>query len=121
MIGLPDTTRIQKNAKHHPAANTAAVVTVAAVANDANGKKTIHVLKWIHYSFDADPGAVETLTVAIGGTTVWQINIPNGTVAWPKSVPFGRGLYSTSGNEALVVTLSASAGGASGKVNIGYE
>lgn len=120
MIGLPNTSVTQKNAKDHPAANTEAEVEIAAVADSAiGGHKTIHVLKWIHFSFDAASGAVETLTVAIGGTTVWQIDIPNAAIV--DFISFGKGMYSVNGNEALVVTLSASAGGAKGKVNIGYE
>lgn len=119
MIGLPNTTVVQKHKTHAPAADTEAIATVAAVADNANGQPTIHVLRWIHFSYDKAPGGIETLIVEIDSSTVWQIDIPNAVIV--RFIPFGKGLYSVTGNEELKVTLSAATGTCKGKVNIGYE
>ena len=93
---------------HFPAADTAAIVTIAALA----GK--VHVIDVIHWSFDADPAAAKSLTVVIGGTTVFHVEIIKGG---PGFLPFPGGLYGDA-NEAAVVTLAADNAGAKGKVNV---
>lgn len=113
MQGLPNTSVVQKHKTHAPNADTAAIATVAAVAGE------IHVLKWIHFSYDVAPGAAKTLIVEIDSTTEWQIDIPAAAIT--KTIPFPGGLCSVTGNEELKVTLAADSGGAKGKVNIGYE
>lgn len=116
MRALPNTTAGTTLAKHHPAADTAAVVTIAAVAGQR------HVIDWIHFGYDKVSDAVETLTVAIAGTTVWQISIPvDVDVSGPHFISFPHGLYGTGLNEAVVVTLSASGNTCTGKVNVGYR
>ena len=107
------------NTYHHPAADTAAVCTVAA-----NALQT-WVLDWILWSYDkVNPTAAETVTVTIGGDTVLIIDIPVGAAGTPQApqfVPFPKGLYKPAKNEALVVTLSANSGTTTGKMNIGYH
>lgn len=114
MKGLPNTTTTRKHKTHAPNADTAAIATVAAVAGE------YHVLDWIHYSFDDASGAVETLIVEIDSATVWQVDISNAAYP-PGTIYFPGGLYNTTVNQELKVTLSASAGGKKGKVNIGYR
>lgn len=93
---------------HEPAANTAAVVTLAAETN------TVHVLHAAHGGYDAAPTAGKLLTIAIGGSTVRAIPV---AVAGPFSIKFPRGLRGTK-NQALVVTLAAGGAGITGKVSI---
>ena len=103
---------------HHPAANTAAVCTVAA------NRLQTWVLDWILWSYDTWVKDVETLTVAIGGSTVAMIDIPktaDGTPYAPQYIPFKKGLYKPYKNQKLVVTLSAGGQATSGKLNIGYH
>lgn len=91
---------------HEPAANTAAIVTVAAVADSAI------VLDTIEWSYSGDPtnGA---LTVEDGaGTTVKKIDITKGG---PGQLVFPNGLQFTE-NTAVVVTLAA--GAVNGIVNV---
>ena len=98
-----------------PAANTAALVTIAA------DEHQVWVIDQIDYSVDRDLATAETLTVTIDGTTVWQIRLPvltghaiNGQFLFPK------GLHGAK-NEAVVVTLSAAAGGEISNVNVFYH
>jgi hypothetical protein len=109
---------VELNDFHAPAADTAAVVTVAAVARE------FWVLDSIHYGYDRAPGAARTLTVTIGGVTKHTEYIPADIDrAGPHEVIFDKGLYvgENNKNEALVVTLEADDGGASGSVNITYR
>jgi hypothetical protein len=109
---------VELNKTHAPAADTAAVATVDAVASD------FWVLDSIHFGYDKAPGDVETLVVTIGGVTVFTLYIPNDIdVAGPHEVLFPKGLYVgvNNKNEALVVTLSAATGTCKGSVNITYR
>lgn len=116
---------IQLNDTHAPAADTAAIVTIAADADQ------FWVLSSIHYGYDKAPGGAETLTVAFGGVTKFTAYIPNDIKAagpHPILLPEG-GLFNPSTtapnegvkNEAMVVTLSAATGTCKGSVNITYR
>jgi len=96
----------QKHATVEGSANTAAVITIAAVSDE------FWVLDQLTFSADADPAANTTLTIAIGSTTVFKHFI---TQSGPGPIPLG-GLATGVKNEA--VTITASAAGASKKVNL---
>lgn len=106
-----DAIKEPKTALHHPAgANTAAVVTVAASAEERWG------LTWIAYSLDGTPAT--SLKIEVGGSTVFEIDLSQDAervdfLEWstPRIV--------TDYNEALVVTLGA-VSAVTGKLNIGY-
>jgi len=113
---LTDIGAIQKNAYHAPVADTAAVVTIAAVANQ------FHVVDSIHFGFDVATDAAKNLLITFGGTTKFSIDIPLAvTNVGPHEMVFPRGLYTKTLNEAVVVTLSADGAGAIGKVNVTYR
>ena len=113
MRSLPDPDAIVKTKLHHPAANTIALATIAAVADQ------FHVIDRVDWSLDTDANAVETLTIAINAVTVWKVDIYDG---WTGHgfVEFPHGLYTTVVNQAATVTLSSN-GGATGKVNVVYR
>ncbi len=111
MIGLPDTTTEHTPYEHFPDPDTAATKTVAAVADQ------IHVIEHLSAGFDSAPDSVKTLTIAIGGTTAWEISI---LTAGLNHYEFPGGLYGTF-NEAMVVTLEADAGGATGSISFGIR
>lgn len=96
----------QKHATVEGSANTAAVITIAANADE------FWVLDHLTFSADSDPAANTTLTIAIGSTTVWKHFITAGGVG---PIPLG-GLATGVKNEA--VTITASAAGASKKINL---
>lgn len=104
------------NKTHAPAANTAAVCTVDAVADE------YWVLDSIHWSYDLTLMTAETLIVTFDSVAKFSLNIPAGTHP-PGEIIFERGLYLGVGNEneAMVVTLSAPANGEVGKLNITYR
>lgn len=110
----PDPGAISRNAKHHPAATTAAVVTIAADADH------FWVIDRVDVSFDQDPTSAETLTIAINAVTVWKIDIPNGWADGHLGFLFPHGLYTTVKNQAVTVSLSAPTAG-TGKVNVSYR
>ena len=96
--------------------NAAAVVTIAADAEQ------VWVVDSIYFGFTADPAAAVLLTVAIGGSTVFQIPITKGGAG---VIPFrtadDEGLYGAK-NQAVVVTLEASGtGGTIGYLNVKYR
>jgi hypothetical protein len=106
---------------HHPAADTAAVVTVPAAANE------VWVLDRIDWSYEKPSSTKEELKVEINSVKVWAIDIAlvanaNGLVR--GNVDFRQGgkggLYGAK-NQELKVTLSAGAGTVIGKVNILYR
>lgn len=99
---------------HGPAANTAA--TTGTIA--ANAQHT-HVLDWLCYSFDSATNKITTVTVTINAVTAWQVSLVAG-FAGPGFVEFPGGLYGSK-NQAMVVTLLADDGGASGKLNVRYH
>jgi hypothetical protein len=93
---------------HAPAANTAAVVTLAAP-----GAGRQHRVWNIYWSYDVNPTA-GGLTITDGGDTVFSIAITKsgpGYVRYPQAGEGGP-------NAAVVVTLAAGGAGVTGKVNV---
>lgn len=95
-----------KFASHFPAAATAAVVTVAAVANRK------HVACRVIWSYSAAPTGGK-LTITGNGITL-EFDI---TASGPGSLPL---TYVCTENTALVVTLASGAGAVVGKLNVEY-
>jgi len=94
---------------HEPAANTAAVVTLAAA-----GVGISHVLGLAAWSYDGAPTA-GSLTIEDGaGTTVFKVDI---TAAGPGYFPFVPGLKGTA-NAAMIATLAAGGGGVNGIISV---
>jgi hypothetical protein len=106
-----------KLARHAPAADAAAVVTIAAVANNR------HVIRQIDcsYSGGAVVPVVATLTVAIAGATVWEVLLPKVLDVYSFYFPYG--LYDADSlNQAIVVTLAdPGQAGTTGTLNVFYE
>ena len=103
-------------AKDAEASGTAAVVTIPADANN------FWAIDWISWSYSDDPTNGQ-LTVSIGGTVVWQVDI---TVGGPGHIEFERPLYTNNRdggqpkkNEEVVVTLAD--GSVANKVNVRYR
>lgn len=92
---------------HTPAADTAAVVTLAAA-----GEGVSNVIRGVAWGYSEAP-TDGSLTIEDGaGTTVFSVPI---TAAGPGFIPvFGKG----SANKALVVTLAAGGGTCVGSVNV---
>ena len=88
---------------HAPAANTAAVVTLAATAARA------HVLSQIIWSYDGDPTG-GSLTISIGGVALPSFAITSGGPGFLTFWPPIKGHV----NEAIVVTLAAGGAGVTG-------
>lgn len=112
MKGVPSTTVVPLNGYHAPAADTAAIVTIAADAAEAWN------IKSIIFSLSADFAAAKKLNVAFGGVEKFAIDVQDKGV-YP--IDLGPGLWNRTKNEAAVVTLAADGGGASGSVNVIYE
>jgi hypothetical protein len=93
---------------HAPAADTAAVVTLAAA-----GEGVSHVITGIYFGYDDTPTG-GSLTVTDGGSTVFQIPV---TAAGAGFIPFDPPLKGTANSE-VVVTLAAGGGSVSGAVNV---
>lgn len=92
---------------HTPAANTAAIVTLEAVA----GRK-----HWVHH-FQWSYSAVPTggrLTITVGGVIQFDVDI---TSAGPGG--FGVEIIGGAGQE-IVLTLAAGGASVSGKLNVQY-
>lgn len=90
---------------HVPAAATAAVITLAAVANRQ------HAIHDIHYSYDATPTGGNIL-ITDDGTTVFDLDIP---AAGEKHLPIGlRGDFGA----AVVITLASGGGAVQGKLHV---
>lgn len=95
-----------------PAANTNAVVTLAATSG------VIHVIKKISGSYSGTlASAPYTLTVAIGGTTVWSVAL---SAVGTFDFDFPDGLHGAE-NTAVVVTLPAGGASGTGKLNVSYQ
>lgn len=97
-----------KFARNAQSAGTDAVVTIAADANE------FWAIDWISWSYSADPVGGR-LTVTIGGTVVWEVDI---TVGGPGHIEFLKPLYGSK-NAAVVITLKD--GSATNKVNVRYR
>lgn len=93
---------------HVPAAATAAVVTLAAVA----GKR--HHLARIVASYSATPTGGR-LTVAFGASTVLDVDVP---AAGILDIEFASPLRNPDSNEAVTVTLASGAGAVQGKLTV---
>jgi len=93
---------------HHPAANTAAVVTVAAVEEE------IHVVVYILLSYNAAP-TNGRLTVVSGSTTLLDQDITSEGLA---PLPIEAGIHNGTKNEAMVVTLAAGGSGVIGNLEV---
>lgn len=92
---------------HAPAANTAAVVTLAGVAGSRR------VVAGVAWSYDADPTG-GALTIASNGVTIFQIDI---TGKGPGFIPFRPGIAGAYGLP-LAITLTAGGAAVTGKVNV---
>lgn len=117
MKTMPSGDAAAQLATHVPAADTAAVVTLAAASG------TRHVIDWISWSYEKDNAAAETLTLSIGGSVVatWYIPVGAATANPPqRHMRFKPGILAGD-NEAVVVTLSACADTTKGAVNVGYR
>jgi hypothetical protein len=97
-----------KFARATAAAGLDAVVTIAANAVE------FWVIDWITWSYSNVPTAGK-LTVTIGGTVVWEVDV---TVGGPGHVEFTGALYGAK-NQAVVVTLAN--GAVTQKVNVRYR
>lgn len=95
-------------------ANAAAVITIAAGADD------FWVLDAIGFSYSAGSPA-GSITVAIGGTTLFTLNITGTTDQFLdfSNCPIYKAARTK--NEALVVTLAAGGASVIGKLNIRYR
>lgn len=91
--------------KHYPGAATAAIITIAAVADNR------HILHAVQWSYSAAPTGGR-LTVEDGaGTVIFDVDI---TAAGPNELkPFITGSINT----AMVITLASGAGAVVGKLN----
>jgi hypothetical protein len=92
---------------HRPAAATAAIVTLAAVA------RMRHIVHYVAWSYDTTPTGGK-LTITKGGTVVWEVAIT-------ASGPGGLSLAIIGAvNSEVVVTLASGAGAVIGIVNVQY-
>lgn len=107
MKDIPGLGAVATPYKHFPNADTAAVITIAADAEQ------FHVVDAVQWSFDRTPAAARSLTIAFDGTAEFHIEI---TSAGPGFFKFPGGLYTGRG-EACVITLEADDAGAIGKIN----
>ena len=89
-----------------PAANTAAVVTLAA------DPEQVHVLDRLEFSYDGAPTG-GSITVAIGGSTVFQHTI---TAGGPGQFTFDNAPLYGGLNASMVITLAAGGAGVVGKL-----
>lgn len=105
-------------ASHFPGAATAAVVTIAAVA-DLLSTKTVWVIRRITYSYSAAPTGGR-LTAVFGSTTLLDIDI---TAAGPGMFTFNQDnvLTNNTGNEEVVITLASGGGAVVGKLAVQYQ
>jgi len=95
---------------HAPAANTAAVVTYAAVA----GEK--HVVTGIAWSYTGGTPTGGNLKIEdVSGTTVFTLDIDK---SGPGSFEFPIPKKSAAANTAMIITLAAGGAGVTGKVSV---
>lgn len=94
---------------HAPAANTAAIITLAA------GETTRHVIDRIGGGYDGAPtGGSLTVASTVGGTAVSQVYpiTAGGIFFLPFDPPLQGDL-----NTAITITLAAGGAGVTGKIN----
>lgn len=94
-------------ANHAPVANTAAVVTIAAVTGKTH---TIHGVQW-SYSTSPTGG---NLLIQSNGVTIFSVDI---TAGGPGGFNFAM---PGTPNQNVVVTLASGTGACVGKVNVQY-
>lgn len=95
--------------KHEPAANTAAVITYAAVS----GQK--HVIGGVAWSYNGAPTGGNLKIEDVSGTVVFSVDI---TAAGPGFIPFTPPMRQAAPNTALIITLSAAGAAVTGKVSV---
>ena len=93
---------------HAPAANTAAVITLAA---SPGFHHVIHAIQW---SYSGTAPTTGRLTIAVNAVTKWDVDV---TALGPGGFQV---TIAGAANQAVVVTLAAGGAGATGKVNIQY-
>lgn len=93
---------------HAPAANTAAIVTYAAISGQ------YHSLEQITCGYSATPTGGNLKIEDGSGTVVFSCDI---SAAGPTVFSFPRGIRG-SANTALIITLAAGGSGITGKVNV---
>lgn len=100
---------------HAPAANTAAVVTKAAVA----GKKHVITGLIVSYTGSGTLAGGNVIIEDVSGTTVFSLNFEaKGTFV----IPFPTPMRTAAVNTAMIVTLAAGSANVSGVVNLmGYH
>ena len=101
----PDFDAVRTPRIHEPASNTAAIITLAADANER------HVLDFVSWSYDNTPTGGK-LSISIAGTDSMVIGI---TAAGPGYL-YLPGMHGAK-NEAMVLTLAAGGSGVVGIVN----
>lgn len=99
---------VSANDVHAPAANTAAVVTYAAVAGQS------HIISGIAWSYDTDPTGGSLKIEDGAGTTVFQVGI---TSKGPGFFTFPQPKKGTT-NTAMIITLAAGGASVTGKVSM---
>lgn len=110
MRGLTNTSGEVQTASHAPAATTAAVVTIAAIAGE------FRTLLGLVYSYDTASVDLKTITIVSGATT-HTIRIRND--AGPFPIVFPNAIRGEVG-ATLVITLAAPTGG-SGSLLVQYQ
>ena len=96
-----------RNAVHAPAADTAAVITLAAAAN------TQHFINGVQWSYSTSPTAGR-LTITVNAVTVFDVSVTgSGPGGFNFAIPGGT-------NQAIVITLAAGSGSCVGKINCQY-
>lgn len=98
--------------KHSPAANTNAVVTLAAA-----GTTQAHIIEQIVWSYDKTP-TPGNITITNDGTAIFDIDI---TAAGPGSITFPGDVLKSTANKALVITLAAGGDSVFGNINVFHK
>lgn len=111
MESLANTTARSKYATVLGAGSLSATLTVAADADQ------IHVLDWMTLSVDAAPALTAKVTVTIGGTDLFDIDMKSIHEKFRFPVPIHR----SAKNESLVVTMGPSGLSRKNRITIGYR
>lgn len=94
-------------AVHHPAADTAAVITVAGVADKQ------HFIHGVQWSYSTSPTG-GSLAITVNAVTVFKVDITGGGPGgYSFAIPGGT-------NQAVVITLATGTGSCVGKINAQY-
>lgn len=93
-------------------ANTASVVTMAAVSDGRN------VISEIRCSFNIAPAANTNLTIASGGATVFDLDVMTTNTDTYKVITFNPPLKGSAINANMVVTIAAGGANCKGKLNV---